>query len=740
MKVLIIEDNPHHFELMQRYLKRAGGFEVFWQKTIVETVEWLKTNHPDVIVTDWRLPDGQPTFLLEALAAEECCPVIVQTAFGDEQIVLQAIKSGAVDYLPKEESHFRELPLVIQRNFQNWQKKQEIKRLEAEKRQIESISKTVLDHIHTGVLYLDAGKTIRIANPYFYELMEISDENKLEGKTLAEAKIPQNKIIEQKIEELDSQPNLTYILATLTLNFNKRVQIRASRIPHLDRYPAGFVILFWDISNFDRQRRLLDSLYRISNEMMNDRLMYKMLEETFSNVLPFEEMWIGWINPNNGNLINEYYVHKGNTPASLCNLLPVFDYALRYKQPFGFNQEEITMLTGCNPEGLPISLMVIPINNQLSDKRGVIALASFQGEYYYSTSDLLIGEILASQFIRSLERITLENQEKSQRKIAEALLSATRAFAGSLQISEVLRNIVFHVTHIISAREIQVWLLENEEFIRQVFIHSSSVEISSERHPIKHFPFLVNLQRENTPCLLQQEHLSNGEAAHLAHSKYCLGIPMVVRGHPNGFLILGLEQPLSSEENPIPILQAFAEQAGQAIENAQLFEEAQHLSIVDELTGLYNRRGLNLLGSREFERSLRFSSSLSVLFCDVDNFKLFNDRYSYRIGDEVLKQVGNIFRKCLRKVDIAARFGGDEFCVILPETSRSDASSIIRKLQDEIIRSPVQVDGQTYPFQLSFGAVSQNTFDSTFESLLIRASQQMQYNKNNRKKFADQIQ
>lgn len=116
-------------------------------------------------------------------------------------------------------------------------------------------------------------------------------------------------------------------------------------------------------------------------------------------------------------------------------------------------------------------------------------------------------------------------------------------------------------------------------------------------------------------------------------------------------------------------LSFLAEHAGQTLENALKFRHLQDLAVIDELTGLYNRRQFQNSLEREVQRAQRYGRGLTLALFDLDHFKHYNDRCGHPAGDRALAMVGEILRSALREVDIVARYGGEEFAVILPETS-----------------------------------------------------------------------
>ena len=130
------------------------------------------------------------------------------------------------------------------------------------------------------------------------------------------------------------------------------------------------------------------------------------------------------------------------------------------------------------------------------------------------------------------------------------------------------------------------------------------------------------------------------------------------------------------------VLTTLADYTAIAIENARLFEKIEKLTITDDLTRLYNSRHLHKYLDYEMDRSRRFNKNLSMIFIDLDFFKNVNDEHGHLCGSKLLCEFSEIMLTTLRSVDMAFRYGGDEFVIVLPETTKKDAVKVAHKLRD----------------------------------------------------------
>jgi len=187
---------------------------------------------------------------------------------------------------------------------------------------------------------------------------------------------------------------------------------------------------------------------------------------------------------------------------------------------------------------------------------------------------------------------------------------------------------------------------------------------------------------------------------------------------PTGLIHTGLAVPIQTESGSIGFIAVFSRsrshtwsedevreleelslRAGPAIENAKRFREARQLADLDALTGLHNRRYFHETLGREVARAHRYNRQLALIVLDLDDFKAINDRIGHLAGDAVIAESAERVRDVVRSADIACRVGGDEFAVIMPESTLTDSDQLYRRLQAAVSARPIGQAGR-----LSFSA------------------------------------
>lgn len=204
-------------------------------------------------------------------------------------------------------------------------------------------------------------------------------------------------------------------------------------------------------------------------------------------------------------------------------------------------------------------------------------------------------------------------------------------------------------------------------------------------------------------------------------SQSVLVVPLKIGSRLVGVVSVQSYKPYAYTDTDVELLELLGANAAIAIENARLFSEVQELAVTDPLTGLYNRRKLIELGESEFARSARYERELSAIMLDCDGFKRVNDTFGHTVGDQVLKRLGEITLSCIRKADILARYGGDEFMILLPETGIDAALIVAERVLQDVTNAPFATNAGDLPFSVSVGVANLDKKVLSLGQLLDRA-------------------
>ncbi|MHC1781604.1 MAG: diguanylate cyclase [Anaerolineaceae bacterium] len=329
------------------------------------------------------------------------------------------------------------------------------------------------------------------------------------------------------------------------------------------------------------------------------------------------------------------------------------------------------------------------------------------------------------------ESIRLQEEERGQRALAEALRETAGLLTSTLNFDEVLDRILETVGSVVphdAANIMMVWA-----GMAYVVRFHGYTEIGLDE-------FMLSLQLSVPETSnLHQMFLSGRPVAienldlhpewnfqpEMKWRKSLASAPLRSRGIVFGFLNMESAEAGFFNQAHAERLQAFADQAAIAIENARLYAEVQQSAITDELTGVYNRRGLLELGRREIERARRYMRDLSILMIDIDHFKEINDNYSHAAGDQVLVELAKRWRISLREVDLMGRIGGDEFTILLPETDLESASQVAGRLLEEISSQPFITENGPVQVSVSIGVAGVGKDVVDLQELLSRADNAM---------------
>ena len=212
------------------------------------------------------------------------------------------------------------------------------------------------------------------------------------------------------------------------------------------------------------------------------------------------------------------------------------------------------------------------------------------------------------------------------------------------------------------------------------------------------------------------------------HTKSILCVPLTFKGRVLGVIeLVNGEGDGSFNSEDLRILSTVAEFSAIAIENAQNFAKVQELTVLDDHTGLFNSRHLKRTLEQEIVRATRFGHPVSLIFFDLDHFKQVNDTHGHQAGSRVLAEIGRLLLGTLRSTDVPVRYGGDEFVILMPETSKDQAVAAARRIGNEIARQPFLSDKRYGPVKLtaSMGVAAFPDDAKDPENLIRRADETM---------------
>ncbi len=342
--------------------------------------------------------------------------------------------------------------------------------------------------------------------------------------------------------------------------------------------------------------------------------------------------------------------------------------------------------------------------------------------------------LLANQAGGVLENVYLLRNESRQRELAESLRRTTLALNTSLELDEVFAHLLEEVRRLVPYDSASVMKVSERKGVARI-VHAVGYEqyLSPER--MRYLAHLA-LRIVDIPNLLQV--ITSGKPVSIpdtrvdsewivsptsAHIRSWIGVPVTVNGKVTVIFSLDSVTPHTYRKFHEVLLSTFASHASLAVQNALLFERIRKMALTDELTGVPNRRQVFVMGEREVRRAQRFSQPLSLIMLDIDYFKRVNDTYGHLIGDEVLKVIAERCQSVIREVDIIGRYGGEEFCVLLPEARLDDACKVAERLRQAVAGEALPTSAGGLSLTISLGVATLTPDIETLQDLLDVADQ-----------------
>lgn len=336
------------------------------------------------------------------------------------------------------------------------------------------------------------------------------------------------------------------------------------------------------------------------------------------------------------------------------------------------------------------------------------------------------GAMAHLRYYRAVELAELVRELRRARQVLSALYESGKLITSELELDRLITRLVQLVEHLFGYSHPAI-LLVDEEADETLRLAGASGYAAPLGTTVRFGEGITGyVARTGLPILVDDVTRDPRYVLGLDGCRSELAVPIRVKGRILG--VLNVESPRvgAFTDDDVRVLQSIADQAAVAIQNARLLGLTAQLAVTDGLTELYNHRHFTQQLQIKVERARRVGQPLSVVLIDIDDFKVFNDRFGHLVGDEVLRQLGRLIKQSVRRTDLAARYGGEEFAVLLPDTGTDAAARLAERIQQSLPQAESFLRDLTAggpPLSLSVGVAAFPEHASTWRQLLERADE-----------------
>lgn len=325
----------------------------------------------------------------------------------------------------------------------------------------------------------------------------------------------------------------------------------------------------------------------------------------------------------------------------------------------------------------------------------------------YNLEDYNLLEEITKKVAISMEKEYLREQLKEREQELSVINRSNAIISSSLDIQRIYDNFIKELKNVVDVDWAAIGVIEEAEIhFMAIFTEIGSPWKVGERIPLKgtatewvstHHKSLI--ERD-----LVVENLFSTGKYHLQQSLRSFAfMPLIISNQVIGALSVASRKPDAYNPRHIKLLEQLASQIAMPIENARLYAKTERMARVDSLTGLLNRRSLDEILPSEIGRHSRYGGVFSLIVLDLDSFKALNDNFGHLAGDELLRQIGIIMNSAVRESDRAFRYGGDEFAILLPQTTIEAAYKVAERIRQQTY---ARIEIGSKPISISLGLAS----------------------------------
>ncbi len=338
------------------------------------------------------------------------------------------------------------------------------------------------------------------------------------------------------------------------------------------------------------------------------------------------------------------------------------------------------------------------------------------------TDDVQTLQTLTNQVATSLQKARLYARTQEHLQVMTTLQSVSHAVASSLELDEILSNVIRLLKDSFGYTYISVYLLEQDVlylgaqlgYPDNMIIHEIPITtgVIGRTARSKQTQFIPDISSD--PDFIRASYEVKSE----------ISVPLLKDDNVLGVLNVEAKQDVPLDENDANLLNTLAGSVAVAIDNARLHAEVKLMALTDVVSGLANRRAFDEILETEIARANRYSQFISLIIIDLDSFKEYNDKWGHPAGDVRLKEIADLLRDNVREPDIAARYGGEEFAIILPNTSKIGALKLAERLRQSAQKNAPDMNDNASAisgYTISLGVATFPDDATSLEELLLMA-------------------
>ena len=299
----------------------------------------------------------------------------------------------------------------------------------------------------------------------------------------------------------------------------------------------------------------------------------------------------------------------------------------------------------------------------------------------FDTETIELLTLFSTQASIALQNARLYQLERQRARQLEAINTIAQQSTAVMELEDLLIRVCSVIQRAFRISHVSLFLREEEDMVMRSHVGS----LTPAFPPGARFGLTEAPWREiaaTNATVIEKDLAEKPETMRLfLECNSRMSIPLISFGQTLGVLMLHSSERNAFRDTELQSLESVADICASSIQNAHYVERVKQLAYLDGLTGIFNRRFFERRIMEEIERARRYETGLAVIMADIDQFKSLNDEFGHLLGDEVLRQVSSLFHRQVRQSDVVCRYGGEEFAILLAQTTAEQGVAIAEKLR-----------------------------------------------------------